>query len=105
MATTTTGWSIRPAPPPGEHAFTFVEIDVDESVSLTESASDLVRKTDEAGAILEYEPAPRVLQAIEVHRIDLLLRMDDREVCWSANSSPAKIMGCRGSHHGRRRRA
>src|SRR5207245_865505 len=34
----------------------------------------------EVGAIFEHALAPKVLQAIEVHWIDLLLRMDDREV-------------------------
>src|SRR5258705_2552104 len=66
----------RPAAAPDEHAFTLLEIDVDELRVVDSKCIRPRAKADEAGAIVAYAPAPKILQAIEDYSIDLFLRMD-----------------------------
>ena len=83
----------RPSPLPDEDALAVVEIDMDELGVVDRQRIGVGAKLDQPGDVVEHAPAPRLLQAIEVDRVDLLLRVPTGRSCSSANSSPARIIG------------
>src|SRR5262245_20172997 len=67
----------RTPPLPGENALSFLEIDVDELGVVDGERRGARAKMNETGDVVEHAPAPGLLQAIEVHGVDLFLRMHD----------------------------
>ena len=77
----------RPSPLPDEDALARVEVDVDERGIVYRQSVRARAELDQPGYVCEYAPPPwRRHEAVEVDRVDLLLRVAQREIALVART-------------------